>query len=63
MTALANGTQSCCVNGLYVKRVVERLNAAQAQTIACCVVGFPLGAGSAEAKALSVIIYINFSRS
>jgi len=39
------------VNGLYVKRVVDRLNAAHAQTIACCVVGFPLGAGSAESKA------------
>ncbi|KAH9479144.1 Deoxyribose-phosphate aldolase [Psilocybe cubensis] len=33
------------------KRVTERLAAANSKTIACCVVGFPLGAGSADAKA------------
>ncbi|KAF9483062.1 deoxyribose-phosphate aldolase [Pholiota conissans] len=47
--AIEFGFKSCCVNGLYVKSVVERLR--NSQTIACCVVGFPLGAGSAESKA------------
>ncbi|KDR81016.1 hypothetical protein GALMADRAFT_91728 [Galerina marginata CBS 339.88] len=50
--AIKYGFKSCCVNGIYVKQVAERLNAAKGSpTIACCVVGFPLGAGSAESKA------------
>ncbi|PPQ89199.1 hypothetical protein CVT25_001268 [Psilocybe cyanescens] len=49
--AIQYGFKSCCVNGLYVKKVTERLAASNSQTITCCVVGFPLGAGSAEAKA------------
>ncbi|KAF8959645.1 hypothetical protein BDZ97DRAFT_1666892 [Flammula alnicola] len=49
--AIRYGFKSCCINGLYVKQVAERLKGSNSQTIACCVVGFPLGAGSAESKA------------
>ncbi|KAF8885072.1 hypothetical protein CPB84DRAFT_1850489 [Gymnopilus junonius] len=47
--AIKYGFKSCCINGIYVKRVAERLQGSQ--TITCCVVGFPLGAGSAETTA------------
>ncbi|KAF8194658.1 deoxyribose-phosphate aldolase [Pholiota molesta] len=54
--AIQFGFKSCCVNGLYVKSVAERLR--DSQTIACCVVGFPLGAGSAESKASEALLAI-----
>jgi deoxyribose-phosphate aldolase len=41
--------KSCCVNGMYVKRVAERLEGSS--VIPCAVVGFPLGAMKTEAKA------------
>ncbi|KAJ3515713.1 hypothetical protein NLJ89_g1585 [Agrocybe chaxingu] len=47
--AIKYGFKSCCVNGLYIKQVAERLK--DSHSIACSVIGFPLGAGSAEAKA------------
>ncbi|KAL0577221.1 hypothetical protein V5O48_004762 [Marasmius crinis-equi] len=43
--------KSCCVNGVYVNRVVERLKGASSETIACAVIGFPLGASTTAAKA------------
>ncbi|KAF8159219.1 hypothetical protein B0H34DRAFT_673642 [Crassisporium funariophilum] len=48
--AIKYGFKSCCVNGIYVKQVVKRMAEVKASTIACCVVGFPLGGGTAEAK-------------
>ncbi|KAH6915689.1 deoxyribose-phosphate aldolase [Coprinopsis sp. MPI-PUGE-AT-0042] len=47
--AIRYGFKSCCVNGLYARRVTEKLQGSS--SITCCVVGFPLGAGSASAKA------------
>ncbi|KAL0066053.1 hypothetical protein AAF712_006881 [Marasmius tenuissimus] len=43
--------RSCCINGLYVKQVAEKLEAASSKTIACAVIGFPLGAGTTATKA------------
>ncbi|KAF8994945.1 deoxyribose-phosphate aldolase [Cyathus striatus] len=47
--AIMFGFKSCCVNSSHIKRVSSRLQGSK--TIACSVVGFPLGAMSAEAKA------------
>ncbi|TFK37478.1 hypothetical protein BDQ12DRAFT_685377 [Crucibulum laeve] len=47
--ALKYGFKSCCVNGVYAKQVANRLEGSK--SIACCVVGFPLGAGQFQAKA------------
>jgi deoxyribose-phosphate aldolase len=50
--AISYGFKSCCVNGIYAEQVARRLKEAEASsTIVCCVVGFPLGAGSAASKA------------
>jgi deoxyribose-phosphate aldolase len=46
--ALALGCASVCVNGVFVPRVAERLRGSK--TIACAVLGFPLGAMSTEGK-------------
>ncbi|TFK17667.1 deoxyribose-phosphate aldolase [Coprinopsis marcescibilis] len=46
--AIRHHFKSCCVNGLYVRRVASKLRGSS--TITCAVVGFPLGAGSAVAK-------------
>ncbi|MCC5831055.1 MAG: deoxyribose-phosphate aldolase [Phycisphaeraceae bacterium] len=43
---------SVCVHGAYVDRVVEKLRAADAAPVACCVVGFPLGANKSTVKAI-----------
>ncbi|KAF9528991.1 hypothetical protein CPB83DRAFT_853581 [Crepidotus variabilis] len=48
--AIKFGFKSCCVNGLYIPQVTKRLQGSL--SIPCCVVGFPLGAGSAKSKAL-----------
>ncbi|THV05576.1 deoxyribose-phosphate aldolase [Dendrothele bispora CBS 962.96] len=40
--------KSCCVNGVNVKQVSERLNGSD--SIPCVVIGFPLGAGTTNAK-------------
>ena len=53
--AIHFGFKSCCVNGIYAKRVTEKLLGSPSVT--CCVVGFPLGAGSAQAKAECVLIF------
>jgi len=45
--AIKYNFKSCCVNGIYVRQVAQRLEGSE--TIVCCVVGFPLGAGSSEA--------------
>lgn len=42
--------QSCCVNGTYVEQVAQRLKGSS--SVPCCVIGFPLGAGSSKSKAL-----------
>ena len=47
--AKENGFASVCVNTCYVKLVASELKESEVKT--CCVVGFPLGAMSAEAKA------------
>ncbi|KAJ6590253.1 hypothetical protein B0H10DRAFT_2092929 [Mycena sp. CBHHK59/15] len=41
--------KSCCVNGVNVAQVAQRLQGSG--TIACAVIGFPLGAGTSAAKA------------
>ncbi|EDR07380.1 uncharacterized protein LACBIDRAFT_294524 [Laccaria bicolor S238N-H82] len=50
--AVKYGFKSCCVNGMYIKRVAECLNTLSrdpdTRPIPCCVVGFPLGAGTAK---------------
>ncbi|KAG6808913.1 hypothetical protein H0H92_002390 [Tricholoma furcatifolium] len=48
--ALKYRFKSCCVNGCHVAQVAKRLSGSP--TIPCCVVGFPLGAGSSKSKAL-----------
>lgn len=47
--AKENGFASVCVNTCYVKLVASELKESEVKT--CCVVGFPLGAISTEAKA------------
>lgn len=47
--AKENGFASVCVNTCYVKLVASELKESEVKT--CCVVGFPLGAMSTEAKA------------
>ncbi|KAF5379492.1 hypothetical protein D9615_006611 [Tricholomella constricta] len=47
--ALQYKFKSCCVNGAYVSQVSKRLSGSS--SIACCVIGFPLGAGTTKAKA------------
>ncbi|MBB3934190.1 deoxyribose-phosphate aldolase [Aureimonas phyllosphaerae] len=47
--AVANGFASVCVNGVHVAFVAERLRGTPVKT--CAVLGFPLGAGGAGAKA------------
>ncbi|KAF9256815.1 deoxyribose-phosphate aldolase, partial [Marasmius fiardii PR-910] len=41
---------SCCVNGLYAKQVADRLKTHGSETIACAVIGFPLGASTTVVK-------------
>ncbi|KAF5336724.1 hypothetical protein D9758_015087 [Tetrapyrgos nigripes] len=40
--------KSCCVNGVNVKQVSDRLKGSD--SIPCAVIGFPLGAGTTDAK-------------
>ncbi|WP_294641309.1 deoxyribose-phosphate aldolase [uncultured Aureimonas sp.] len=47
--AVANGFASVCVNGVHVAFVAARLKGTPVKT--CAVLGFPLGAGGAGAKA------------
>ncbi|KAH8825317.1 hypothetical protein DL96DRAFT_1712320 [Flagelloscypha sp. PMI_526] len=49
--ALKHNFKSCCVNGVHIKQVAERLRASNGQTIPCAVIGFPLGASSTLVKA------------
>ncbi|KAL0575919.1 hypothetical protein V5O48_006065 [Marasmius crinis-equi] len=46
--------RSCCVNSIYVNRVAEKLKGASFETIACAVIGFPLGASTTAAKAFEI---------
>ncbi|KAG7093480.1 hypothetical protein E1B28_007155 [Marasmius oreades] len=43
--------KSCCVNGIYTKQVAEKLKTHGSETIACTVIGFPLGASTTAVKA------------
>ncbi|PPR01556.1 hypothetical protein CVT24_005882 [Panaeolus cyanescens] len=45
--------KSCCVNGIFVPQVAKRLEGTE--TIACSVVGFPLGAGTAASQAFEAL--------
>ncbi|KAF8886286.1 deoxyribose-phosphate aldolase [Infundibulicybe gibba] len=47
--ALRYKFKSCCVNGANVRQVASRLHGST--SVACCVIGFPLGAGTTKAKA------------
>ncbi|KAF8075318.1 hypothetical protein FPV67DRAFT_1620316 [Lyophyllum atratum] len=47
--ALKYRFKSCCVNGTHIPQVARRL--AGSSSVPCCVIGFPLGAGSSKAKA------------
>jgi deoxyribose-phosphate aldolase len=47
--ALAHGFASVCVNGVHARFVADRLKGSAVKT--CAVLGFPLGASGAEAKA------------
>lgn len=48
--AIEFGFASVCVNPTWAKRVADRLR--DSDVIACCVVGFPLGATTPEVKAM-----------
>ncbi len=48
--AIEYGFASVCVNPTWAKRVAEALQGSG--VVACCVVGFPLGASTAEIKAM-----------
>ncbi|KAF9461147.1 hypothetical protein BDZ94DRAFT_1310871 [Collybia nuda] len=47
--ALQYKFKSCCVNGVHIEQVARRLKGSS--SIPCCVIGFPLGAGSSKSKA------------
>ena len=42
--------QACCVNGANVAQVFKHMADCNSNTLVCCVVGFPLGAGAIKAK-------------
>ncbi|KAJ3815302.1 hypothetical protein F5876DRAFT_31071 [Lentinula aff. lateritia] len=46
--AIRYGFKSCCVNGVHVKQVAERLRGSK--SIPCAVIGFPLGASTTAVK-------------
>ncbi|MEE9404412.1 MAG: hypothetical protein V3V20_05935, partial [Algisphaera sp.] len=50
--AIDAGFASVCVNGIYLKRVVEWLAGAKPNVAACGVAGFPLGAMKPTVKAI-----------
>jgi len=50
------GFKSCCVSSSWAKRVTENLS--DSGILTCCVVGFPLGAMAAEAKAFETSLAV-----
>ncbi|KAJ3924600.1 MAG: hypothetical protein NXY57DRAFT_969496 [Lentinula lateritia] len=46
--AISYGFKSCCVNGVHVKQVADRLRGSK--SISCAVIGFPLGASMTAVK-------------
>ncbi|KAJ4466154.1 hypothetical protein C8J55DRAFT_565866 [Lentinula edodes] len=46
--AIRYGLKSCCVNGVHVQQVAERLHGSK--SIPCAVIGFPLGASTTAVK-------------
>ncbi|KAJ4469537.1 hypothetical protein J3R30DRAFT_1566359 [Lentinula aciculospora] len=46
--AIRYGFRSCCVNGVHVKQVADRLQGSS--VIPCAVIGFPLGASTTAVK-------------